>query len=133
LKSGADANAEYDGFAGTMLAKALICGQPQSIRQLLVDNGASIEGAIGRARAKNGYSRADIETLRGFQKKTADKPAAPDADLRELILEVQKEVRVLAERMDRALPLKETPDANQPEETRPPATGLKLRMTNKGP
>lgn len=119
LKCGADANAEQNGLAGYLLALAVYANQSQSIGDILFENGASVEGALRRA-DKNGYDRSKIRILEGYQAKAAAKQAAPDADTRELVLQVQEEVRVLAKKVDCVLSLIKASDADQPEETKPP-------------
>jgi hypothetical protein len=121
LKSGADANAEYDGFAGTLLAKAVWCGQPQSIRDILFENGASAEGALRRAQARTAYSSGHIAILEAYQQKAAgEKQFATGAGLREIVLQVREETReemqALREEVKRLAALVEASGANRPEE-----------------
>jgi len=100
LKCGANANAEQGGFTGSLLAFAVFYDQPPSVIQLLIDNGASVEGALQRAYAKS-YDASYIRELMIYKAEPEKKPRREmaETDTQATILELRKDVQVLTEKV----------------------------------
>ena len=112
LKSGADANASYDGYAGSLLAFAIYENRSASVIKLLVDGGASTRGALLRMQDRNAYTSGHVRMLMSYHDKTANASAATaktaDAQvtlqqLQQQMVELTKAVELLPSRIIEAI------------------------------
>jgi hypothetical protein len=98
LEAGADANAKIDGYAGAILATAASNKVPISVIELLVNKGASFKDACTTMHSLN-YDPASINNLKHFEKQITG-GAAEEADVSDILREMQEQIRVLTEKLE---------------------------------
>ncbi len=116
LGAGANANAEFTGSPGRILAIAIDNAYPPSVIKLLYDNGASFKDAALRINTKSywdeGNKRATcIGKLKAYREEITGEPATEEGELKQMMLKMQAQLDTLTKKFNTA-----QQPAAQPEE-----------------
>jgi len=98
LQAGANANGDFGGFTGAILARAIENSRPQAVVDLLYKAGASFEEALFYMKAKK-WDDKEIKALKAYQQKITGKPVTVEVEpeilleMRQMIADLTEEVR----------------------------------------
>ena len=115
LKAGADANAEYDGSPGLILARAASEGQPRPMIELLLKNGANFADTLYMMGIK-GWEEDSIKKVKIHRQEITGQPATEEGELLEAVgllrkelAEMQEDITSMAERLPPVAELQREP------------------------
>jgi len=118
IEAGADANAEFDGFKGAILAWAVSKSQPLPVIELLCKKGANFEDTLFLLRTKD-WKAETATKLKVYREKITGEPATIEVKP-EVLQQMQDQIKELTERLNHLSPSAQEPvDANQPAAAKP--------------